>query len=183
MRQLLTRHPATPCAAVDRIEVEVVRPRPDGLALRYILIGEAGGLRLPSAAPAERTDGLWRHTCFEAFVGADAAAAYCEFNFAPSTQWAAYRFDGYRQGMTPAHLARPPVIETRRTAEGLELLASLDPVPTALAGEGARRLGLSAVVEEADGRISYWALAHPPGKADFHHPDCFALELPATGRQ
>jgi hypothetical protein len=25
-------------------------------------------------------------------------------------------------------------------------------------------------------------LAHPPGKPDFHHSDCFALELPATVR-
>jgi hypothetical protein len=23
-------------------------------------------------------------------------------------------------------------------------------------------------------------LAHPPGKPDFHHSDCFALELPAA---
>jgi len=30
-------------------------------------------------------------------------------------------------------------------------------------------LGLSAVLEETNGRKSYWALAHPPGKADFHH--------------
>ena len=29
----------------------------------------------------------------------------------------------------------------------------------------------------ACGGISYWALAHPPGKPDFHHADGFALEL------
>jgi hypothetical protein len=39
------------------------------------------------------------------------------------------------------------------------------------------RLGLSAVIEENDGTISYWALKHLPGKPDFHHPDSFALEL------
>jgi len=39
------------------------------------------------------------------------------------------------------------------------------------------RLGLSALIEEPSGHKSYWALAHPPGKADFHHPDCFAHEL------
>ena len=27
---------------------------------------------------------------------------------------------------------------------------------------------------------SYWALAHPPGKEDFYHFDCFAHELPAA---
>jgi hypothetical protein len=49
-----------------------------------------------------------------------------------------------------------------------------------LPGDAPWRLGLSAVIEEAGGGLSYWALAHPPGKADFHHSDCFALELPAA---
>jgi len=39
------------------------------------------------------------------------------------------------------------------------------------------QLGLSAVIEEKSGRKSYWALAHPPGEADFHHSDCFAHEF------
>ena len=39
-------------------------------------------------------------------------------------------------------------------------------------------LGLSAVLEERDGTKSYWALAHPSGKPDFHHPDCFIARLP-----
>ena len=36
----------------------------------------------------------------------------------------------------------------------------------------------SAVIEETDGTNSYWALAHPPGKPDFHHPSCFDATLP-----
>jgi hypothetical protein len=39
------------------------------------------------------------------------------------------------------------------------------------------RIGLAAVIEETSGRKSYWALAHPLGKADFHHSDSFALEF------
>lgn len=38
-------------------------------------------------------------------------------------------------------------------------------------------IALSAVIEEVDGTKSYWALRHPPGPPDFHHPDCFALTL------
>jgi hypothetical protein len=38
--------------------------------------------------------------------------------------------------------------------------------------------GISAIIEEADGTKSHWALAHPPGEPDFHHPDCFVLDLP-----
>jgi hypothetical protein len=42
------------------------------------------------------------------------------------------------------------------------------------------RLALAAVVEEDDGRLSYWALQHAPGNPDFHHPECFTLELRAA---
>jgi len=44
------------------------------------------------------------------------------------------------------------------------------------------KLGLSAVIEERNGRKSYWALRHPAGQPDFHHPDCFALELAPARR-
>ena len=43
--------------------------------------------------------------------------------------------------------------------------------------QNAARIGLSAVIEEQDGTISYWALRHAAGKPDFHHPDGFAMEL------
>jgi hypothetical protein len=39
------------------------------------------------------------------------------------------------------------------------------------------RLAVSAVTQSDQGVISYWALAHPPGKPDFHHRDGFALRL------
>jgi hypothetical protein len=42
------------------------------------------------------------------------------------------------------------------------------------------RLGLSALIEDTSGSKSCWALAHPPGKPDFHHPDCFAHEFSPT---
>ena len=98
-------------------------------------------------------------------------AGYREFNFAPSRQWAVYAFDAYRQGMRAAP-AGSLNLEIERGDAGLELLADIEAPQTAL------RLGISAVIEEAGGRISYWAPAHPPGKPDFHAPDCFALELP-----
>ena len=67
----------------------------------------------------------------------------------------------------------PPRIERR--IEGLAATIDLSGLP-----KGVWRVGFSAVIEERDGTMSYWALAHPPGKPDFHHRDCFALELPAA---
>ena len=43
------------------------------------------------------------------------------------------------------------------------------------------RLGLSAVLEGDDGKLHYWALAHPASRPDFHHPlsRCVALAWPS----
>src|SRR5687767_1847903 len=102
MRQALKLHPDSRCIAVTRIEVDVARPSPDSLLLRYFVTGKMSDLRLPPVTAPARADELWQHTCFEAFVCALPGAAYYEFNFAPSTQWAAYRFSGYRSGMSVA---------------------------------------------------------------------------------
>ena len=176
MRQALNLHPDSPSAAVASVAVEIGRPQPYALLLRYIVTGRIGELRLPPVAAPARTDELWRHTCFEAFLRPLAAAAYYEFNFSPSSQWAAYRFSGYRDGMAPLNEMTAPRIEVHASGEGLEMTVAL--ALDGLPGDAPWRLGLSAVIEETSGAKSYWALAHPPGKPDFHHADCFALELP-----
>jgi hypothetical protein len=183
MRQALKLHPDSRCMAATHIDVEVARPRPGNLLLRYFVTGRMIDLRMPPASAATRGDGLWRHTCFEAFVRAPPGTAYYEFNFAPSMQWAAYRFSDTRSGMSVASEISAPGVEVRSNGAGYELQAALalDRLP-GLPGDTAWRLGLSAVIEETSGNISYWALAHPPGKADFHHSDCFAHELPAASR-
>ena len=72
-----------------------------------------------------------------------------------------------------------PAVTVRRDAHGLELAASVALESLALPAAAARlRLALAAVIETADGRVDYWALAHPAGKPDFHHPQGFTLELP-----
>jgi hypothetical protein len=181
MRQGLRLHPDSRCTAVTRLEVEAARPRPGNLLLRFFVTGKIGDLRLPAVTTPTRADELWRHACFEAFVRSSLGVAYYEFNFAPSLQWAAYRFDGYRSGMSVASELGAPHFDVQSNAETYELQASLalDPL-SSLPSAAPWRLGLSAVIEETSGRKSYWALTHPPGKADFHHPDCFALELAAA---
>jgi hypothetical protein len=162
---------------------EVTRITGGSLALRYKLAARIRDLRIPSPALTRRRDELWRHTCFEAFIRAGDGDAYCEFNLAPSTEWAAYRLSGYREGLTPIAKIESPSIDIKLKETHLVLSAELDlsTLPD-LPPEAPWRLGLSAVIEAKDGSISYWALAHPPGKPDFHHPDCFALELPAPER-
>jgi hypothetical protein len=185
MRGTLRLHPDSSCFAVTQIEVEATRPQARSLVLAYVVIGKIDDLAIPPMAAATRTDELWRHTCFEAFVHSSLGRAYYEFNLAPSTQWAAYWFNSYRSGMRVATEVSAPRIAVETSSERCIVKASLE-LDRALAcfktgGGGGKdpvyRLGLSAVIEERSGRRSYWALAHPPGKADFHHSDCFALEI------
>ena len=166
----LRAHPASAAEGVAGIEVEVERLAGDALALTYRLHGDISALRLPEPREPSRANRLWERTCFEAFVRLQGDEAYFEFNFSPSGEWAAYRLSGYRSGMSEAEI-EPPAIETRSEADLFELRATIR-----LMGGG--RLGLSAIVEDEAGRKSWWALAHPPGEPDFHHPACFAFDLP-----
>jgi hypothetical protein len=83
----------------------------------------------------------------------------------------------YRSGRRIATELSAPHIEVQSSRAWYRLQASLElNQMSSLRSDGAWRIGLAAVIEEASGHKSYWALAHPPGKADFHHPDSFALE-------
>ena len=178
----LVPHAATPCEAVSTIEVEVTTKGGGALDLAYAVEGDLTRVRLPETAPPKRVDGLWRHTCFEAFIapeyGAPAVAGgpYVELNFSPSSEWAGYAFDGYRSGMRPLEELEAPMITLDRDAGGGRW--SVRVAVNVGRFKGTRtRLALAAVIEGADGRLGYWALRHPSEKPDFHHPGGFAADL------
>ncbi|WP_395647476.1 DOMON-like domain-containing protein [Terricaulis sp.] len=174
----LRPHPETPSAALTRLEAVATRSRNGRLAIRYVMEGAIGDVAIPAETLPMRMDELWKHTCFEAFVRGGQGEVYYEFNFAPSLQWAAYRFDAYRTGMSVAFEIPFPDITVTPGAGRYELTASIEAPVLSRASDW--RVGLSAVIEEKSGAKSYWALAHAPGKPDFHHADAFALVLPAT---
>ena len=181
MRQVLKRHPDSRSFAAAHIEVEVARSRAECLVLSYIVTGKMSDVRMPTIMAAARSDELWRHTCFEAFLCASSGSEYYEFNFAPSTKWAAYWFSSYRSGMRVATEISAPPIEVRSSPDCYTLQASLKLERlSALPRKVVWHLGLSALIEDTSGGKSYWALAHPPGKPDFHHEDCFAYEFSPT---
>jgi hypothetical protein len=175
---------ADPSGAIRHIEVSIARPAPTRLLLEYELRGDLAGVLIagPStdgsaAASNGPTDGLWRHTCMEVFIGTPPATPgpYLEFNLAPGGQWAAYRFSGYRAGMAPLTGIDPPRIELRTQPARLLLAAQVE-IPQDLAAT-TLRLGLTAVVESVERQLGYWALRHAGERPDFHHPDSFEFEI------
>lgn len=161
----------------DTIDVHIEQRAGGQLWLRYHVDCDLAAIELPD--PVEdpvREDGLWQTTCFELFLRDLETDEYLEFNFSPSRKWAAYRFDDYRQGMRVWPLETPELwLDMSDTHVALEVTLSL----TGIVTENTRA-GLSAVIHEQGDVKSYWALRHPPGQPDFHHRDCFALNLAPT---
>ena len=155
----LVRHPDPPSGAIHAVDAELER-LPGGAIATFRVLGDMARLVIPQPAVPDRTDGLWRTTCFELFVAGE-GTAYREYNFSPSGQWAAYEFDDYRAGMrnTPARVET----EIYQTNNALQFSAKINaefPNPVLI--------GLTAVIEESDGAIRYWSTAFAPGKPDFH---------------
>jgi len=172
MRECLVPHPDFLSIAVAAIAVDLAR---DGavLSLSYTVEGALDRVLWPEPRASDRTEELWKHTCFEAFIQPVGQAGYVELNLAPSGRWATYQFEGYRSGMRDATAVPRFVWQSPLLTASIELadMVAAD-----------WRLGLTAVIEAVDGSKSYWALQHPDGSPDFHNADCFITRLPASDR-
>jgi hypothetical protein len=179
----LVPHPDFPSRALTEIRVTVER-RGDGIEFWFWLSGDLDQVAWPAGNSDEiRADNLWKHTCFEAFGRVERQKAYSEFNWCPHVGWAAYAFDSYRSGMRNIENrdGRPVVGGGYHSVfdDGYVLSFLVDDI---FDRNAVLSLGLTAVIEAADGTKSYWALAHPPGKPDFHNADCFTARLAAPER-
>ena len=164
-------HSETPASTVDSIETKIERLDNGRLWLRYHV--ECNLETLETGCPKEpsRTGDLWRTTCFEVFLARNDDPTYIELNFAPSSLWAAYRFSGYRDEMVELTLDTPPKIgiDAGETYFALEAEIALPDDWR----DGELQMAIAAVIDETGGAKSYWALAHPSGKPDFHDRACF----------
>ena len=187
MRFDLMPHPLHPPAAVRGVTAQVLGLDAQWLRLRWRVDG-ANALLLPSAAEASRADGLWKTTCFEAFLRSDVGGnAYVELNLSPSGRWNAYDFTAYRDGMAPRAVTNAPDVSMHDAtnedgaAQRAGVLVFDAVIPREALPPLPCSLGLCAVLEERGGVKSYWALAHPPqGAPDFHAAACFAARLEPT---
>ncbi len=175
---VLTAHPSSPNGTVRSFGVQLRWEEPGILVFHYSLNADMSRVRVPLSGAGGRAEALWTHTCFEAFIAPVDAPGYYEFNFSPSLDWAIYRFSAYRKGMSPVEIGQNPLISVRRGDDGLELQAAVRCEHLADLRDARRlRIAVAAVIEDENGRLSYWGLRHQPGKPDFHHPNGFALEV------
>ena len=166
----MKRHPTTPAAMVTAVTVEYEFQAAGQLWLRYCVEGGKNSLIWPTTNQSKRTDDLWHTSCFELFLRRPGTQPYFEFNFSPSSQWAAYQFDGYRAGMADWDIAAPQIYADNSTTH--HALEATVRIP-----DGDWEASLSAVIHERQDIKSFWALNHPVGPPEFHHSDCFVLKL------
>ena len=111
MQLNLAPHPATPPSEPFKVWVNVEHSAAfSATATTNIWFGigaPASRFVIPEPVEPKRADDLWKTTCFEAFLRVPGAAAYREWNFAPSGEWAAYDFTAYREGRTNADVTTP----------------------------------------------------------------------------
>ena len=176
--QKLVCHPNTPSKYATEIDAHV-ELKPDGrLWIRYHVECEQPAIIFEGPEEPNRTDFLWKHTCFETFITREGQSNYIEFNFCPSSRWAAYQFTDYRAKAAdfPVETAPEIYLEASETHIALEVDLLL---PKAWR-EGEMLMGISAIIEEADETSSYWALKHSGEKPDFHDSSCFIHRLKAA---
>lgn len=188
----LTCHPSSPARPALDVAASAHTLGRARAVFRYRVAGDVRGIRIPRSGAARRTDGLWRHTCFEAFLRPAGDERYLELNFSPSTAWAAYAFAGYRCRLEPPPALEPPTIRCRAGESTFELEATVrlggwvgrqGELGSSAAIDLDSAVGLATVIEDVDGCLSYWALAHPRATPDFHAAEGWTGRLAAASSE
>jgi hypothetical protein len=147
------------------------------LTISYLLAGPLQDLDI--APPADRPARqwvLWEHTCLEFFLAPRGASHYWEFNLSPAGHWNLFRLTDYRQGIQeePAFQALPFTV--RRDPDTLTLSLEVD-LAAIIPADQPLEVGVSAVLQPQEGRLSFWALTHRGPEPDFHHREGFVINL------
>lgn len=164
----LTLHPDCLAGAVHVIAASI-EPTPFGCRAIFVATGDLVRIVIPAVEEPGRFDNLWQTTCFEIFWQ-HGTAAYREFNLSPSTRWACYDFNDFREGMCDA----PAEVEITVSISETELRLVAD-ITSELALPA--QVALNAIIKGDDGKNRFWALDFAAGKPEFHSATCRALAL------
>ena len=143
------------------------------LKISYLLRGDLNQIELPSAENGGiRRDNLWQTTCFEFFLAIFNSPQYWEFNLASTGDWNVYRFAKYRREMREeaAFKSLPCQTQADDSQYQIETKVNLKPI---IVGNTPLEIAVSAVIEDINHNLSYWAITHPGTEADFHRRDSF----------
>ena len=169
LEKQLIPHKESISTAIRNIDVKVISVEPNTFKVCYELTGDLTQLRIPSPQQPASVEGLWKHTCFEMFIAVESEDNYHEFNFSPSCQWAAYAFNDYRLRNEWIYCQSPSICINQSSGRFL-LEAEITTTDLSVNIDNkSLQINLTAVLEEQDGSLSYWALKHSDIYPDFHN--------------
>lgn len=156
------------------ISAQMIHQEMEHMVFEFHIEGDLGKIKWPDTFQSreERRNELWKHTCFEVFLAANRneETPYFEVNCSPNGDWNLYHLSGYRKDLKPYYPGRVSLLERENTDHGLRFIIGVEGLPAS-----PWHIGLTAVIEEVSGKVTYWALAHPGKTADFHDKRGFIL--------
>jgi len=144
------------------------------IAVTYDVTGEIDKVRWPALSKSQFRRELWTTTCFELFVGIPDTERYLEFNFSPSKEWCGFSFQSYRVGRSDLRDLVFSSFNVTRKESMVSIHAQFE-IPETLSNfeNSEHRAALTAVIEDTDGQITYWADTHRSDVPDFHNNQSF----------
>ncbi len=150
----------------------------ESLFISYKLQGDLSSLDLGTGIPKHaRVMKLWEKTCFELFLK-DSNDTYVEFNFSPDFEWNCFKFEKKKSDPIPYERMELVKFDILFSNEVVHVIVELQKrmFPEHFF-EGKLSAGITSVIKEKSGAISYWALSHVDTRPNFHHFDSFKYKF------
>lgn len=152
----------------------------ESVFISYRIKQGLSSIDLGSAAPNKnRLMKLWEKTCFELFIKNE-KNQYIEFNFSPSFEWNCFYFNKSGEALNEWVPMQPPVIDILLSNEHFFIFVDIRKKnfpPDFFQEKSQLSAGITCVIKDKAGLMSYWALSHADTRPNFHHFDSFKYKF------
>ena len=153
---------------------------PESVFISYKLQGALSCLDLGSGQPHHaRVMKLWEKSCFELFIK-NADNNYIEFNFSPEFEFNCFYFVSAGDKLVEYSRMDSVKIDILLSLDVFHLIAELDKKKfpeSFFLNKTDLKAGITSVIKEKSGNLSYWALSHQDTRPNFHDFKSFAATL------
>lgn len=143
----------------------------DAFFVSYRLTGDIANLDLGEKPHHARVIKLWEKTCFELFIKNE-RDEYIEFNFSPVFEWNCFFFKRKGDALAEWQNIERVNMDILHSMDVFQVIAEIkkDIFPAGFLNKSNKGLsaGITSVIKEKNGQISYWALSHHDQRPNFH---------------
>ena len=150
----------------------------ESLFISYKLQGSLPEIDLGVGHPKHaRVIKLWEKSCFELFIKTE-KNQYMEFNFSPDFEWNAFYFEKKGDPLKEFEKMNSVKMDILLSLEVFHLIVEIDKkkFPEGFF-QGELTAGVTSVIKNKKGGLSYWALSHADTRPNFHHFDSFKYKF------